>query len=407
MGEINRGYINHIERLGGDSFAPKDAFIRQLWQRFVWGNEIRYILLPFMYIFSLCLVICLSLYRYFKKGIPSSLHKKSMDYIKEFVTQYPMHLYPVVAKSLELSFLREHLEGHAKGKIVEVAIGEGTLSKRIFSEDKKVVGLDLNPYSLVKTRGMSHVAKRVVCDCLNPPIALGTFDFLLANNFLHHVTEKRMTLSNWAQIADDAIFNENTPVWASAWIVPYVLSKLGMSNWSRKSAKNLEVLGMQYLEDEKSLDEIVNEFYIIKKRESFMDAKTFFLSSLFSAFMRCYGPPTPERLKKLFLGKLKFIAIPLTKRLAELLIHYDSHRSRKADAFISYVCKSKIFSAYPSDEFFICPECRAGVKDNVCLACGKRYMISDDMLFLLPEYLSSVKDAYHSENVEKISAEHL
>ena len=48
-----------------------------------------------------------------------------------------MHLYPIIAKSMEMAFLKENIRqivSRVKEGIVELAIGEGTFSSRIFSE---------------------------------------------------------------------------------------------------------------------------------------------------------------------------------------------------------------------------------------------------------------------------------
>lgn len=404
--EINRGYINAVKSWGRT--GGKEPFFKRIIQYLLWGDVLRIILLPFLFAYGICLAVFLSLYKHSNRSELSPFHKRTLLYIDEFVVQYPMHLYPLVAKAFELVFLKEYISLMSKDKkILEIAIGEGTLSNRVFPADTKVVGLDLNPYSLVKTNRFNHVQKRVVCDCLQPPVRPGTFDLLVANNFLHHVSNKRTTLFNWAKIANFVAFNENTPVWASAFTMPFLLRRLGLSRWAEKSAMRITTNFLQCLEDKEKLDELVGEFYIVGKRESYMDKTTFFLCSIFSALTRGYGP-TPILLKNIFLGVLKPIVLPLTKKLAELLVYFDSHQSRNNDAFISYFCQSKNFVANQSSEIFICPECRGKINGNVCLSCGRSYPVVDNMLFLLSEnLLRDIADSYNPLIAESIQQEHL
>lgn len=409
--EINRGYVNSIHGIGKHgSFREKRYFFKKLslTQLVRWLDAITPFLLPLLFSYGLCLILGLVLYKFFKRKGLSQFHRESVQYISDFLSQYPLHLYPIVAKSLELAFLKEHMKRYSSGdKIVELAIGEGTFSKRIFSTNMKVVGLDLNPYSLCKTVALSHVVQRVVCDCLQPPIEPGTFNLLVANNFLHHVSDKRTTLFNWSKIAETAIFNENTPFWASSWAVPYILSSIGLTSWGSRISKRIELFSLQALEREEILDEIVTESYTIKNRESYLDRNTFFLCSIFSFLMIRFGPPTPKPLKKILMGPLKPITMLLTKKVAELLIYFDSQRSRKKDVFISYCCESKNFNANLYSDMFVCPDCSNRLKDSYCMTCRRRYDSKSGMLFLLPKNLQSVCDTYDIDIAETIPPEHL
>jgi hypothetical protein len=408
--EINKGYTKRIKALGteGASWSTETIFRKIARRLLLWSRDLlRLALLPFLLIYGLVLAVGLWLYKSLKRGRLSPLHKEGLKYISEFILQYPMHLYPVIAKTLELAFLKDHIGQYSKNTIAEVAIGDGTLSRRIFQANARVVGLDLNPYSLVKTNRFNHISQRVVCDCLEPPLALGAFDLLVANNFLHHVTDKRTALFNFSQIARHAVFNENTTFWSNGWTIPYLLSHLGLSGAAARIADRLEIHHLQSLEPEENIDKSVSQYYLVEKRASYFDVTTFFLCSIFSILMRCYGPPTPPLLKRIFLGPMKPITIPFTKRLAELLIYFDSQRSRNNDAFISYVTKSRNFAKSPSADIFVCPECGRKVKENHCLSCGRTYTTMDGMLFLLPERLGHVADSYNSSMAAKIPDEHL
>ena len=148
------------------------------------------------------------------------IHDEALQHVSEFVEQYPFHLYPVVAKALELAYLKRRLANGgliaSDASIVEVAIGEGTLSARVFGSAPRVTGLDLNPHSLSFAAKLPHVRRAIVCDGIQPPIRPASFDLLLAVNFLHHVTDKRGAVQSWASIARTIVFNENTRYWVSA-----------------------------------------------------------------------------------------------------------------------------------------------------------------------------------------------
>ena len=341
----------------------------------------------------------------------SPLHAEALNYVDAFVEQYPLHLYPVVAKALELAYLKNRLTRLVDGtvKVVEVAVGEGTLSARLFPKGVTITALDLNPYSLVKTLRFPHIGQAVVCDGLNPPLRPGAFDLLVAVNFLDHITDKESTITNWARRARLLLFTENTDRWATGWSIPYAARKIGLRRFANKYATKIGRTSMQQLEP---LDSLTRRFGAVKgidilEQISFMSERTFFYSTIFSLFMRCYGPPTPPRLKRLFLGPLRWCAIPMTKKLAEALIRLDGSENRRSDTFVVFLCESRDFEASDDDRDLVCPHCQGLLDDESCSICGLKFKTSDGMLFLLPEEFRFVAEEYSSERASEIAAEHL
>ena len=199
--EINRGYLEHIR--SGLSGIKSLVWWKKVKTRLFFGNELRLLLLPILLLVGKLFIFrlrrSLGVYR---SDLPSDLHRRALGYVDSFIEQYPMHLYPILAKSFELAFLIPYFKEteENRSEIVEVAIGEGTLSKRLFTGGQRVTGVDLNPYSLVKAAKFPHVARAIVGDGLNPPLQAGSFELLISNNFLHHVTQKEKTISKCKEI---------------------------------------------------------------------------------------------------------------------------------------------------------------------------------------------------------------
>lgn len=415
--EINLGYVDHVRELnhsGNRAHLHSSPSLRLrfgLWRRAVgvavWQPVIRSC---GVIIVALALEVWLRIFLFFKRSKPSQFTIRALECVDEFVEQYPFHIYPTVCKAFELACLGSQIPNLLRQHtgFVEVAIGEGTLSSRVFPADAAVVGLDLSPYSLKKAAGKSHVKQAVVCDCLAPPIREGSFDVLIANNFLHHVTQKAQTLSRWSRIAEKAVFNENSPTWASGWPVPYLLKKLGRKEQAERAAARIEQDSLQSLESKTRLDDHVVKGYEILECVSYMSERTFFYCGLFSFIMRCYGPPTPANLKRLFLTKLRWLALPLSADIAKLLIRYDQYQNRSTDSFISYMCKSRNYVPARDGNYLACPNCQGELsRANQCTACGKEYSYTDGMLFLLPEHLADLQQGYSQEVSSQISGEHL
>src|SRR5206468_5935644 len=96
-----------------------------------------------------------------------------------FVRQYPLHPYPLLAKALALTWMQSAIRGFdADSRIAELAIGDGTFSRQLFGTRGRITGLDLSPYSLSKAKVMPHVARAVVADAMEPPLADHYFDLL-------------------------------------------------------------------------------------------------------------------------------------------------------------------------------------------------------------------------------------
>ena len=417
--EINLGYVDHVRNLNqgvNRSANPADARPSLRLRFGLWRHRVfNTVFLPiFMSVgvisLGLALTLWLRLVLLFKRHQSSPFTSSALGCVDEFLTQYPFHLYPIVCKAFELACLDEHIPDLLKqhSRFVEIAIGEGTLSARVFRNNASVVGLDLSPYSLKKASEKPHVKQAVVCDCLAPPIREGSFEVLIANNFLHHVTRKEETLARWSKLAAKAVFNENSPTWASGWPVPYLLKKTGRKEQAQRAADGIEELSLQSLESKERLDVYVSRSYDILDSVSYMSERAFFYCGLFSWMMRCYGPPTPANLKQLFLTKLRWLALPLTASVAKLLIRYDQHQDRSTDSFISYVCKSRNYVPNDSGNYLLCPDCRKELNAaNRCSDCAAEFTSTDGMLFLLREELADLQQGYSHELSLQIPKEHL
>jgi len=347
------------------------------------------------------------------RGTPlSAFTRAAMGHVGEFVWQYPMHLYPVLAKAGEFAFLESRLRtAVVQGdRILEVALGDGSFSQRLFPPTARVIGLDLNPYSLCKAIGMPHVERAVIADCTNPPVRPGSFDLLLANNFLHHVTEKERSLANWSRIAAQVCFNENTRYWASSFFVPFVLGRLGFTEAGEQETERIEATHWQHLWTSEHLDDLVKQYYSIAERRSFLSEWTFFLCGVFSWLMAASGPPTPPILKRAMNAfPLRRIAHPLTAALACALLEYDESQDRTRDAFVCYLCDTGV---RPDEDArsrpLACPDCDGviGAEDR-CAGCGRAYRTSGGMLFLLPKSLDDVRAGYDQALAESLTSEQL
>jgi ubiquinone/menaquinone biosynthesis C-methylase UbiE len=417
--EINLGYVDFLRRQnqGGKRSPNATPERRTLRLRFgLWRHAVfNTVILPTLRTLGLLVVgstfeIWLRVSLYVTRSRPTQLTNAAIDCVDKFVAQYPFHLYPIVCKAFELACLSHELSNLNKDtSIVEVAIGEGTLSARVFPEHVSVVGLDLSPYSLKKASQKTHVRQAIVCDCMAPPIRPGSFDVLVANNFLHHVTHKEATLAVWSRIAKKTFFNENTPYWASCWTVPYVLKKLGRKESAARVASQIERDLLQSLESKETLDTIINRHYKILRSVSYMSEHTFFYCSIFSYLIGSYGAPTPSWMKDLSRSRyLGWLIVPLTIDLAKLFIRYDQYQDRTRDAFISYSCESRNYVPDTLENPLACPDCGAALTiSNECIACVREYTYKDGMLFLLAKELKDLQLEYSHEISAQTPEEHL
>jgi hypothetical protein len=390
--EINRGYLEFIKGLANIHPLGRASKGKSLLRKICRFCQL--LTIPLIYILGTILILFLKIKLLFNaKEIMSKVRLEAINHIHDFIPQYPMHLYPIVAKCLEINFIKNNIskmKASINGQMVEFAIGDGSLSRKIFSPNDDVIALDLNPYSLEHVKDCPHVVGRVVADCLNPPIIKSGAGGIVCLNLLHHITDKEGTLENWAQIAPYALFNENTGFWASSWAKPYLLKLLGLSNLAAKASAQIEKKSLQSLRTAGDLDILVENYYNIIYKDTFFSEKTFFYCSLFSALLFCYGPPTPKHQKLIMTSIFWPLTKCLTFQLAKLLIKFDAIQDREKDTYIIWFIKSKLITpeSVKSKMLFICPECHEILKNNSCSQCGKDFEIINDMLFLLPQELS-------------------
>ena len=244
----------------------------------------------------------------------------------------------------------------------------------------------------------------VVCDCLDPPFAAGAFDLLVSNNFLHHVSSKRETLSRWARIARVIMFSENTRYWATSWPAPFILRRLGLRNAAeRVTARSRSRISRICSADGPRRAD--GRGFELRVARYLLQRATFFIAATFSTLMRCTGPPTPSVVKALLLGPLRALSLPLTRRIARDLICYDALADRGRDVYVLYVLESRAWQR--SDDELICPQCGASLNGVVCSSCGTRFPEADGMVFVLPDALAHIERDYDAIAGAAQSAEQL
>jgi hypothetical protein len=232
---------------------------------------------------------------------------------------------------------------------------------------------------------------------------------LVANNFLHHVTEKAPTLDHIARIAGTSIFNENTTYWAAAWPRPFLLRRLGFTTAAKKAA---DAIAANFLQDLKTQDEInglVQERFVVRASEAYLCEVTFFLCGIFSRLMGVYGPPSPAYMKQfLKIPFLRTIILSRTRALAAALIRFDSYQDKSRAVFLSYCCQSKKFEKKSPTSDFICAICGAGLPaDFRCPACKTSFPSADNMTFILPSELQFIYENYVASNKQVYASESL
>ena len=342
----------------------------------------------------------------------NGLHKKALRNIDLFLEQYPMGLYGLLCKSFELAFLADIVKKDIekpKKDVIEVAIGEGSFSRRIFKRKRSVVGLDITPDSLFHTTRMPHVRQSIVSDCLELPIEHGTFGFLVANNLLHHISNKRKVLAQFSRIAEFVLYNENTPAWTDHQTMPFFLRAVGLKE---KATAIVKELNQRYLQDLWPLSRCDHEFerhFFKLERESFLNQRTYAAAFLFSAIYGGTAPVEPEVKAILLSRPLKTLTLWLTRHLAKLLIAYDFCQKRKDDVFVNYYGKSRKYKKVSTPNYLLCPECKKGSlkKSLRCAKCGTSYQTMDGMIFLLEKKNNDIAVNYSFRRGEIKVAEHL
>jgi hypothetical protein len=98
-------------------------------------DPVRFFLLPLLIGAAVALTVYLRVYLWIRSPRSLPLHSKAIDNIDRFLEQYPFHLYPILSKCLELAYLQSELPVLLRNRVrvLEMAIGEGSFSKLIFS----------------------------------------------------------------------------------------------------------------------------------------------------------------------------------------------------------------------------------------------------------------------------------
>lgn len=361
----------------------------------------RLALLPVAYGTSLVWIVYLKLKVGAKRDSINPLHFGAIEYVDDLAEQYPLSFYPILYKAIQISYLKEELRDKlpADARFVEMAIGEGSLSRRFFPPNANVVALDINTRALRRAATLPHVKDAIICNIMDSPVKPGSFDAVVSNNFLHHVTDKERVLQIWAGLAPTAIFNECTDEWKLAWPGPYVLSKLGINDWSARRAERVEDKFNNTFLPAAVVDAKVETHHDIERRVSYLSKPVMSLSFLFCVLQRANGPLTGEDARPILAlcrGILRPLVMPATRELARLLIVWDALRNRTEDAYVSYTITSRNFSKAEGTGYLLCPNCRkdlGGVPE--CTACGIKYDRICDMLFLLPKALAHVQSNFN------------
>jgi SAM-dependent methyltransferase len=357
----------------------------------------RLLLLPVAYVVSLILIVGLKLKVGAKRKSINELHLGAIDYVDDLAEQYPLSFYPILYKSIQISYLKQELKNKlpADARFVEMAIGEGSLSRRFFPADANVVALDINTRALRRAATLPHVKDAIICNIMACPVKPGSFDAVVSNNFLHHVTDKERVLQIWAGLAPTAMFNECTDHWKFAWPGPYMLEALGFKDWSARRAARVEDKFNNTFLPEEVVDAKVQTHHDIARRESYLSRPVMSLSFLFCVLQRANGPLTGEDARvilSLCRGILRPLVMPATRELARLLIVWDALQKRTRDAYVSYTISSPSFKKAEGEGYLLCPNCRkdlGGVPE--CAACEIKYDRISGMLFLLPRDLAHVQ----------------
>ena len=360
----------------------------------------RLLLLPVAFLVSLLLIVCLKLRLRARTESVDALHLGAIDHVDELAEQYPLSLYPILYKSIQISYLKQELKNRlaSDARFIEMAIGEGSLSRRFFSPDANVVALDINTRALRRAATLPHVKDAIICNIMACPVKPGSFDAVVSNNFLHHVTDKEHVLQIWAGLAPTAIFNECTDQWKLAWPGPYALAALGFKDWSVRRAARVEDKFHNTFLPEDVVDGKVQTHHEIARRESYLSKPVLLLCFLFCVLQRANGPLTGEDARvilSLCRGPLRPLVMPATRELARLLIRWDALQTRTQDAYVSYTLTSPSFRRAEGEGYLLCPNCGRDLgRVPECAQCDIKYERICGMLFLLPRELSHVQSSF-------------
>jgi SAM-dependent methyltransferase len=418
--EINRGYIDFLRVTNTAPTAQTEPQprlsvlkLRETLHRIflkslgVW----QFLSLVTLFVVASIVLIFLRLSAWVQRAKMDPLHVEATKNIDLFLEQYPFHLYPILCKSLELAFLRRYVPKDAatSSKIVELAIGDGTLSDKIYPEGTRIVAVDISPFSLRFPASMPHVKRAVVSDCLDPALASGQFDLLVSNNFLHHVSDKERTLDHIARIARKSIFNENTTRWATGWPRPFLQKRMGFSGAAKRTADALATRFLQDLKTQAEVDRLVKERFLVVASEGYLFENTYFLCGIFSRLMGVYGPPSPAYMKNLLhMPVMRRIILATTRALAIALIRFDNYQDKSTAVFVSYSCQSKSFENVSSTSDFICAECGSELSaDFHCTTCLAQFPSEDGMTFILPSELQFIYHNFVASNKQVYERESL
>lgn len=397
--EINQMYREYARRVP-QGHVPKYKRMKRIIGALRYNARV--LMLPVMVCAGLLMMLRLRISIALAKGrTDSPLHTRALEYVDDLVEQYPFGLYMILTKAIDMAFIKDKIAEHAgtESKIAEVAIGDGTFSARLFERGERITALEFNPYSLVKASRHGHVRRAVVCDGTRPPVKRGAFDLLMSYHFLSHVTQKETAITNWARASRLILFDECTPYWGTGMAGPYVLRKMGLRRMADKFARKIVIQKIEHLETQDELERIVRAHCELIEKGSFMNERTLFYCTVFTAlqFMTSNGPTVPL-LKKISLGPLRWLAVPLTRSLATLLIRFDAFQDRSTDAMVAFFARSRECEPADVGGDFRCPHCEGSLDaENHCIKCGMRYQVKDDMLFLLPKEFQDITDEYSSK----------
>ena len=366
----------------------------------------RLLLLPVAIAVSLILIVYLKLKVKARMNSIEALHLGALEYVDEWAEQYPLSLYPILYKSIQTSYFKQESKDRlaTDARFIEFAIGEGSLSRRFFSPDANVVALDINTRALRRSAKLPHVKDAIICNIMDCPLKPGSFDAVVSNNFLHHVTDKEKVLETWAGLAPTAIFNECTDEWKFAWPAPYALEALGFRDWSARRAARVEDKFHNTFLPADVVDAKVQTHHEIVRRVSYLSKPVMSLCFLFCVLQRANGPLTGEDARvilSLCRGLLRPLVMPATRELARLLIVWDALCDRTQDAYVSYTLTSRGFRKAEEKGYLRCPNCSRDLgEDPECSACGIRYERICGMLFLLPRELAHIQSSFDPANEE-------